>query len=208
MFLVFEGIDGSGKSTQAELLARHLRQSRALEPVLLREPGGTALGEKLRELVLDPNGEDLAPETEIFLFMAARAHLVRTRILPALSQGKVVISDRFIWSTVAYQGLASGVPPQEILRMYHRMAAQGLVISKTFLIDVDPRAALKRVRNPNRMEGRGLAFQERVRRGFLAIAKKYPRRVAVIDGSGSAAEVHGRVVKSLPTQGWSRCSSS
>jgi dTMP kinase len=206
MFLVFEGIDGSGKSTQSELLARHLRKKRALETVLLREPGGTALGEKLRKLILDPGGEDLAPETEIFLFMAARAHLVRTRILPALGEGKVVISDRFVWSTVAYQGLACGIPPQEIFRMYHRLAARGLVISKTFLIDVDPRSALSRVRRPNRMEGRGLAFQERVRRGFLALAKKYPRRVAVIDGSGSAEEVHARVVKSLPSHGWSRCS--
>jgi len=208
MFLVFEGIDGSGKSTQADLLARHLRETRGLEAVLLREPGGTALGERLRELILDPRGEDLAPETEIFLFMAARAHLVRTRILPALREGKVVICDRFIWSTVVYQGLASGVPAQEIFRMYHRMAAQGLAISKTFLLDIDPGAAFGRVRNPNRMEARGLAFQERVRQGFLSLARKYPRRVAVIDARGSADEVHARVVESLPSQGWSRCSSA
>jgi dTMP kinase len=206
MFFVFEGIDGSGKSTQAKLLAEYLSGERGMDVLLLREPGGTELGEKLRELILDPDGEDLAPETEIFLFMAARSHLVRTRIIPALAGGQVVICDRFIWSTAVYQGLAAGLPHMEILRM-GRLAAPGLAVTKTFLIDLPVESAFRRVKSPNRMEGRGLAFQRRVRSGFLSLAEKYPRRVAVIDGAGSTSAVHGRVLSSLPAHGWSRCSS-
>jgi dTMP kinase len=206
MFIVFEGIDGSGKSTQARLLAEHLEEERGLDVLLLREPGGTELGEKLRALLLDPDGEDLAPETEVFLFMAARSHLVRTRILPALGEGRVVICDRFIWSTAVYQGLAAGLPHAEILRM-GRLAAPGLAATRTFLIDVPAETAFRRVKEPNRMEGRGLSFQRRVRRGFLALAGKHPRRAAVIDGTGSPSAVHSRILSSLPSQGWSRCSS-
>jgi dTMP kinase len=206
MFIVFEGIDGSGKSTQAALLAEHLRKERDADVLLLREPGGTDLGEELRRLILDPGGEDLAPETEIFLFMAARAHLVRTRILPALAGGRIVICDRFIWSTAVYQGLAAGVSHVEILRM-GRLAAPGLAVTRTFLIDVPPETAFRRVKDPNRMEGRGIAFQRRVRSGFLSLAARYPRRVAVIDGTGSQAVVHERVLSHLPAHGWSRCSS-
>jgi dTMP kinase len=204
MFLVFEGIDGSGKSTQAKLLAEHLRTQRGADVVLVREPGGTELGEKVRSLVLD--GEDLSAETELFLFMAARSHLARTRILPALEKGQVVISDRFIWSSAVYQGIVAGNDFREILRM-GRLAAPGLSVSKTFLIDVDPRASFGRVKDRNRMEAKGLDFQKRVRAGFLALAKQARGKVAVIDGRGTVDEVHARVLANLPTRGWPACSS-
>ena len=206
MFLVFEGIDGSGKSSQARLLEEYLRKNRSARTLLVREPGGTPLGEKVRELILHPGEEEIGPETELFLFMATRAQLVRTKIQPALEAGRAVISDRFLWSSVVYQGLSTGLLPQEILRM-GRLAAPGISVTKTFLIDIDPEMAFRRVREPNRMEKRGIEFQRRVREGFLSLAEKFKNRVAVIDGRGSQEAVHARVVSHLPTHGWSRCSS-
>jgi dTMP kinase len=197
MFLVFEGIDGSGKSTQACLLEKYLRRERRLSVLLVREPGGTRLGERVRDLVLSPSSGDLAAETELFLFMAARSHLVRSRILPALEAGRIVISDRFLWSSVVYQGYAAGVRPQEIFRM-GRLAVAGLRATRTFLIDLDPKEAFLRIRDRNRMEDRGLQFQRRVRTGFLALSRQVPRDSVVIDGRGSPDEVHERVLSSLP----------
>jgi len=205
MFLVFEGMDGSGKTTQAQLLARYLEEKRGVDVLLVREPGGTALGEKLRELVLDPASGEIHAATEVFLFMAARSHLVRTKILPALEAQRVVISDSFFWSTVVYQGMAAGVAPREIFRMA-RMAAPGIRVRKTFVIDMDPEIALERVKAKNRMEHRGLEFQVRVREAFLSLAETFKRRATVIDGRGTPEEVHARVIAQLPTHGWSRCS--
>ncbi len=205
MFLVLEGIDGSGKSTQTKLLGDHVQKTLRKQVLLVREPGGTLLGESLRSILLD-SSEDLAPETEMFLFMAARSHLARTRILPALAQGRVVISDRYIWSTAVYQGIAAGNDPLEILRL-GRIAAPGLRIAKTFLLDVDPEDGFKRVKSPNRMEAKGLELQKRVRRGFLELAKRPDSKIVVIDGRGTVAEVHRRIVASLPQRGWSTCSS-
>jgi dTMP kinase len=204
MFLVFEGIDGCGKSTQARLLEATLREERGLSVLLVREPGGTELGERLRELVLHHRSEELAADTELFIFMAARSHLVRTRIIPALEQSQVVISDRFVWSSVAYQGMAGGIAPKEVLRM-GRLAAPGLNVTRTFLIDIEPELAYARVTSRNRMEKRGLEFQRRVRAGFLALAEKFKNRVAVIDGRGTPEAVHSRVLQALPVHGWSQC---
>ena len=206
MFFVFEGIDGCGKSTQARLLQKHLKETRALDALLLREPGGTQLGEKLRDLVLNPRWGDLAAETELFIFMAARSHLIRTRILPALASGRVVISDRFLWSSVVYQGLAAGILPREIFRI-GRLALAGVKATRIFVLDVDPRTAFGRVKRRNRMEERGIAFQERVRQGFLSLAERFPRRGVVIEGRGSPEDVHARVIARLPKHGWSQCSS-
>jgi len=205
MFLVFEGIDGSGKSTQAKLLEQHIRSRLGKAVLLVREPGGTRLGETLRSILLNSR-EEISTETELFLFMAARSHLVRTRILPALVQGQVVISDRFIWSSAVYQGLVAGNDPREILRM-GRIAATGLRIQRTFLIDVDPEVSFRRVKDPNRMEARGLDFQRRVRKGFLTLARRKGTGIVVIDGRGSIDEVHRRVIAALPVRGWSICSS-
>lgn len=206
MFLVFEGIDGSGKTTQARLLDEHLRKKSGLNTLLVREPGGTVLGEKVRELVLQSGPEEIGPDTELFLFMASRAHLVRSKIMPALEAGRVVISDRFLWSSVVYQGISTGLQPQEILRL-GRLAAPGLTVSKTFLIDIEPEQALHRVKEPNRMEKRGIEYQRRVRDGFLSLAERFKSRVAVIDGRGGLEAVHSRVISHLPSHGWSRCSS-
>lgn len=200
MFYVFEGVDGSGKSTQARLLADVLREAHGPDVLLVREPGGTPLGERVRELVLSPEMGDLAPETELFLFMAARSHLVRSRILPAIARGQTVISDRFLWSSAVYQGTAGGLDTEEILRMGD-LALNGVQVSRTFVIDLDPEVALQRVREQNRMEKRGLDFQKRVREGFLALAGAFPQTTSVIDGRGSPEEVLERVLRALGARG-------
>jgi dTMP kinase len=198
MFLVFEGVDGSGKTTQARRLADHL-EARGRDVTRVREPGGTALGEVLRDLVLHPRHGDIAPETELFLFMAARAHLTRNVIRPALERGGVVISDRFLWSSVVYQGVSSGISFDEILRV-GRIAVGGLEPQLTFVIDIEPEGAFARVRDRNRMENRGLDYQRGVRDGFLSLARRFPETSVVIDGRGSPEEVFSRVLANLPPE--------
>jgi dTMP kinase len=198
MFFVFEGIDGSGKSTQARLLRERLVFA-GRDVLLVREPGGTRLGERLRELLLDPLGEELSAETELFLFMAARAHLCRTVIVPALAAGRIVISDRFIWSSAVYQGFAGGLEADEVLRI-GRIATRGLEPARSFLIDLEPEAAFARIEAHDRLERRGLGFQERVRDGFLVLARRYPESLTLIDGRGDPEVVHGRVLVALPAE--------
>lgn len=199
MFFVFEGGDGCGKSTQARLLAQNLQRDHHLPVLTVREPGGTDLGEELRRMLLAPRDEDLAAETELYLFMAARSHLVRQRIAPALARGEIVISDRFIWSSAAYQGAAAAVDPAEVLRI-GRLAVDGVEVTRTFLIDLDPQVAHARASSGDRMESRGVEFQRRVRETFLALARSEPDRTSVIDGRGSIDEVHARVLAQLPAK--------
>ena len=150
-------------------------------------------------MLLAPRDEDLAAETELYLFMAARSHLVRQRIAPALARGEIVISDRFIWSSAAYQGAAAAVDPAEVLRI-GRLAVDGVEVTRTFLIDLDPQVAHARASSGDRMESRGVEFQRRVRETFLALARSEPDRTSVIDGRGSIDEVHARVLAQLPAK--------
>ena len=197
-FYVFEGADGVGKSTQVGLLARHL-EARGANVLVVREPGATALGEQVRRILLDPESGEIDPATEMFLFMAARAHLTARRIVPALEAGRTVICDRYLWSTAVYQGIVGGVGVDEVMRA-GRVAGVRRP-TRTFLIDVPPAVAAGR-RAPeersDRMESRGRRFQEQVRRGFLALARRYPREAAVIDGRGAPEEVHRRILDRLP----------
>lgn len=202
MFFVFEGTDGAGKTTQAKLLEAHVRELRGAKALLLREPGGTPLGEKVREILLDPGTGDLDPATELFLFMAARAHLLAKVILPALRRGEVVICDRYLWSSAVYQGIVGGLGHEEVLRMGR--IARALRPTRTFLIDTPLRFAFERTGGRDRVERRGRRFQEEVRRAFLFLARKHPRGVVVIDGRGTEDEVHRRVIRHLPDRGWPR----
>jgi len=196
MFLVFEGVDGCGKSTQCRLLADYLETDCGREVLRVREPGGTELGERIRPLILEPGVEELSCETELFLFMAARSHLVKHQIQPALQVGKVVISDRFIWSSAAYQG-TSELSLDAILEV-GRLAIDDLRVTRTFLIDLDPAVALGRTSAAaDRMEDRGLTYQQSVRANFLELARRFPEAVTIIDGCGSAQEVHRQVVERL-----------
>ncbi|HMO71596.1 MAG TPA: dTMP kinase [Paracoccaceae bacterium] len=198
MFLSFEGIDGSGKTTQARLLAESLR-GRGREVVLTREPGGSPGAEEIRRLVLEGDPDRWSAETEILLFTAARRdHLERT-IRPALARGAVVITDRFADSTRMYQGSARD-RGDRLRRLVDDLHARviGVEPDRTFLIDIDPTAGLSRARAragaEQRFEDMGEGLQQRLRRGFLALAAADPARIRVIDGSGEPEQVAARVL--------------
>lgn len=198
MFISFEGIDGSGKSTQAHLLADHLR-AQGREVVLTREPGGSPGAEEIRALVLQGDPNRWSAETEILLFTAARRdHLERT-IRPALAAGKVVICDRFADSTRMYQGLSRGNLRQTVDTLHDLMI--GVEPDLTILIDMDPKKGLSRALSrqtaEERFEGFGEALQAKMRAGFLALAEEFTDRFVVIDGGRSVEDVAADVVQAL-----------
>jgi len=186
LFLTLEGLDGSGKSTQAKLLAAFL-EGRGLPVVLTREPGGGLPG--VRDLLL--RGE-LSPEAEYLLFSADRAEHVRKVILPSLEAGAWVVSDRYLDSSLAYQGFGRGLPLPWLLEVA-KEATLGLTPRLTFLLDLPPEEALRRVEDPDRLEREGLAFFQRVREGYLFLAKEEPRRFVVLDATGSVEAVAQRI---------------
>ena len=192
-FFVLEGPDGSGKSTQAKLLSEALT-AKGLDVELTREPGGTPLGEKLRDLLLTADGPEICPRAELFLFMAARAQIVQTVIQPAIDAGRIVVSDRFLLSSVVYQGLAGSVPAGEVEAM-GRSATMGLIPELTIVIDVDTKTGLARAGKADRIEQRGRTYLERVRQGFLSLAHRDPKRVVIVDGTKSVEDVHREVMK-------------
>ena len=196
VFVTLEGIDGAGKSTQARLLAEALGP----ETLLLREPGGTPVGERLRELLKDGSLE-LTPRAELMLFCAARAELVERVIQPALEAGRDVVCDRFVDSTVAYQGGARGLDP-ELVDALNAAAVDGCMPDRTVLLRVavgEPRSPRPRSaagpRTSDRFEREGPVFQERDRRRLRRIAAAEPERVVVVDAEGSVEEVHARVME-------------
>lgn len=194
MFITFEGIDGSGKSTQARLLAEHLR-ARGHEVVLTREPGGSPGAEEIRRLVLEGDPERWSAETEILLFTAARRDHLERVIEPALAAGKVVISDRFADSTRMYQGLSRGDLRGVVDRLHALMI--GREPDLTFVIDMDPDLGLARARARNgteeRFEDFGADLQRKMRAGFVALAAEFPGRCRVIDGNRPAETVAAEV---------------
>ena len=186
-FITFEGSEGSGKSTQIERLVARLHEN-GLETFVTREPGGTELGEEIRNLLLHPRaGGAMSAETELLLFAAARAQLVRERIAPALAAGKVVISDRFLDSTTVYQGAARRLAPEAVARINHFAVGHHLP-DLTLLLDVPVEVSHARVRGrgdgkPDRIERESAEFFTRVRDGYLAVAQAESRRIAVIDST-------------------------
>ena len=188
MFVSLEGIDGSGKSTQAQLLAEELGP----EILLVREPGGTAAAEQIRNLLAD-GAIDLDPQAELMLFCAARADLVKQVIRPALEAGRDVVSDRFADSTVAYQGAARGLGV-ELVERFSDAATGGLAPDLTLLIRIDAEVAAKRSGGEDRFEAAGLEFQRQVAAAYDEIAARDDARVVTVDGTGSVEEVHARVM--------------
>ena len=194
MFVSFEGVDGSGKSTQARLLAERLREE-GREVVLTREPGGTTLGEQVRTLLL--HGEHVAPWAEAALFAAARAQLVDEVIRPALARGADVVSDRYLDSSLAYQGLARGLGIERVLEL-NLLVTSGILPDRTFLVLVTPaEAAARRGDEADRIEREGEGFAEEVDRAYRELARVFGQRVQVVDGTRNpediARDVHGRL---------------
>lgn len=193
--ITFEGVEGSGKTTQVRLLCDWMAAA-GMPLTALREPGHTPLGESIRGILLAHGEEELRPETEVFLFAAARAQVVGQVIMPALARGDVVVSDRFTDSTIAYQGFASGVD-RAFLTAVNERAAAGLRPDLTVLLDLPADLGAERragrIGGQDRIERRPAAYHEAVRRGYLALAAEEPDRFAVIDGRSSVASVRDQV---------------
>ena len=183
--MTFEGVDGSGKSTQAELL-RDALAAEGREVVLTREPGGTDVGERVRELVL--KGPDMTPWAEAALFAAARAELVATVIRPALERGADVIADRYVDSSLAYQGIARGVGVDHVLEL-NLHVVQHLMPDVTVLLLLDPSEAGRRVAEPDRLESEGADFHRRVDAAYRELAERFPERIVAFDGGRPAEEL-------------------
>ena len=199
MFFSFDGIDGAGKSTQIQLLAGWLR-TKGKEVVTCRDPGSTPLGEKLRSLLLEHHDTPIHRRSEMLLYMAARAQLVEEVIRPALAAGKCVISDRYLLANVVYQAHAGGLAPEEVWQV-GQVTVAGIMPTLTFLLDLPATAAAARfTRAPDRMEAQGLAFMERVRRGFLTEAAKRAGEIVVLDATQSVEKIHAAVVAAVGNQ--------
>jgi dTMP kinase len=202
-FITFEGIEGSGKTTQIQMLSNWLEE-RGVEHLLTREPGGTPIGDKIRRLVLDPAHSGITASCELLLYAAARAQHLEQVIRPALEDGRLVLCDRFKDATIAYQGFGRGLPLDLVLGL-HEFDVLSLKPDLTLLFDIDARLALGRARgrdtakasDENRFELEGVEFHQRVRTGYLEIAGSEPDRFLVIDARGSVAEVHQRVVSEV-----------
>ena len=197
MFVTLEGIEGCGKSTQAKLLARRFRRE-GYDALLTREPGGTAIGRDIRQVILDPDHHRMAPEVELGLYFSDRAQHLRELVWPALERGRIVVCDRFTDSTLAYQGYGRGIPLGRI-RSLDRIMTGGFRPDLTLLLDLAPEEGLFRARERNRSKSLGkegrfeeeeLRFHERVRAGYLRMARREPKRYLVLPAQGSRHRVH------------------
>ncbi len=192
LFITFEGIDGCGKTTQIKLLKEYFeKQNKTV--LLTREPGAKGLGEKLREILLNYNGE-VSSNCESFLFLADRAQHIDTIIKPAIERGEIVLCDRHTDSTIAYQGYGRGVDIEEIT-MLNNIATGNTKPDITFIFDIDIDTSMSRVgKEKDRMESAGIEFFKRVREGYLCIAKSEPDRVKLINGNDSIEHIHSQIL--------------
>lgn len=196
LFVVFEGGDGAGKTTQVGSLVRHLQQ-RGLDPLVTRQPGGTATGAAIRDIVLAaPGGAPIAPRAEFLLFAADKAQHVDEVIRPALAAGRIVVCDRYTDSSLAYQGTGRSLDP-ESLAVLLGWATSGLVPDLTVVLDVDPTAAVTRKRGKDRIEDEGIDFHRRVRQHFLDLAEQAPERYLVLDARRPIADIAADVAAAV-----------
>jgi len=189
LFITFEGGEGSGKSTHANLLKDYL-ENKGFEVLLLREPGGTQTGEKLREILLNDKSK-ISPLTELFLFLASRRELVTRVIEPALKESKIVICDRFMDSTTAYQGYGRRIDIELVLKL-NELVVDGTSPNLTFILDTDKPLGFKLEGN-DRIEVEDSSFHEKVKKGYLEIARKNPKRVKLIKVDGKIAEIQEKI---------------
>ena len=192
MFISLDGIDGAGKSTQIDLLRKHL-ESQGKSVACFRDPGSTKLGEAIREILLHREDIPLANTSEMLLYMAARAQLVAEQIRPALATGATVICDRFLLANVVYQGVAGGLDVDELWDV-GKCATGGLVPNITIVLDIDPEIAVTRLqRGPDRLEKRGIEYFRKVRQGFLEQAKRASDLVLVVNATQSIESMHEEI---------------
>jgi dTMP kinase len=208
MFISFEGIEGSGKTTHAEHMVRFLKD-RGHDCVITREPGGTRIGEKIRAILLDPLSKDMDPLTELLLYTADRAQHINEYILPLLSEGKMVLCDRYYDATMAYQGFARGLNIGLIEKL-HKLLFENLRPDVTLLLDLPPEIGLERawkqINNGNRItketrfEEERLSFHKRVREGYLELARLEPERFRIIDASKDEHDVQEEIINILDAE--------
>lgn len=203
LFLTFEGIDGSGKSTQLQMLSARLRD-RGMEVTTAREPGGTAIGDAIRRILLDSATQRLAPEAELLLYFASRAQNVSEVIAPALAEGRVVLCDRYVDASAAYQGYGRGLGTDAVMHL-EKIACRGLKPARTWVLDIEPSTAVARALERNRgaaasgssdesrFERESLEFFARVRRGYLEIAAREPSRVVVVNAERPIEAIHAEI---------------
>ncbi len=196
IFITFEGIEGCGKSTQAELLRDYFIAG-GKEVILTREPGGTIISEHIRDILLEPDHKEMLPETEVLLYSASRSQHTGEKIIPAIKSGKIVISDRYYDSTIAYQGAARKIN-QESIEFLCRFAAYQLEPDLTFLIDIPAETGLGRIEPEaaDRLEQESIDFHLLVRQGFLDLAAKH-ERIVIINGQNTIAEINGIVIRKV-----------
>ncbi|RXZ01072.1 dTMP kinase [Fictibacillus sp. S7] len=201
LFITIEGPDGSGKSTQIKKLAEFL-QGNSVPFILTREPGGTAVSDRIRSLILDPAHPEMADETEVLLYAASRAQHVKEKIVPALQEGKLVLCDRFVDASVAYQAYGLGIPVEDVTRI-NRFATGGLKPDRSYLIDVAPEIGRQRMvsrysgEGLDRIEQKELDYHERVRSGFQKIYEENMERFLLVDGNQTVDEVFDEIIKDI-----------
>lgn len=192
LFFTFEGIEGCGKSTQANLLYDFF-QNKKMECVLTHEPGGTPISERIREILLDRECSEMSPLTELFLYFASRSQHTSEKIKPLLKQGNIVISDRYFDSSIAYQGEGRSIPLKTLMEI-NNFATGGLIPQLTFLIDLPAETGLSRIKNRDRIEQETLDFHNRVRGAYLTLARENPDRIKIIDGTRDVENIHKEIV--------------
>ena len=192
VFLTFEGPEGAGKSTQIKLLTQYLYE-KGKDVLLLREPGGVVISEKIRSILLDKENKAMCNECEILLYMAARAQLVEEIIKPALIEGKIVVCDRFLDSTIAYQGYGNSGDLDKI-KTIGRWIVQDCFPELTIVFDIDPKEGLSRISgDKDRIESKSLEYHKKVRQGYQALAKEEPQRVKLVSGKGNIDKIFDEV---------------
>jgi dTMP kinase len=194
-FIVFEGIDGCGKSTQAKKLVAHVKKS-GRKVISIREPGGTPVGEKIRDLLLHSK-TTISAKTELFLYMASRAQLVEDVIRPSIATGKIVVCDRYYYSTAAYQGAAGKTGVKEVLHLAEKVARFPKP-DRVILLDLPAKTAFTRLKGPkDRMENKGIAYLERARKAFLQIARQKSRQFSIHSGEEEPGNLHKEILSTL-----------
>lgn len=199
-FITFEGPEGAGKTTVIQMLNQSLKDI-GYCTLLTREPGGIKIAEDIRKIILNPENTEMDPRTEALLYAAARRQHLAEKVIPALNEGKVVVCDRFVDSSLAYQGFARGLGMNEVYQI-NEFAINGLMPHLTFYLDIDPEIGLKRInqnqeREINRLDLEKLEFHYQVREGYLTLLERFPGRICLIDANKPVDEVHQEIYQKM-----------